>query len=83
MLCAMELDILRFISTRCFVAKRVGMECVFMVEFPVPPSFIPAAAEPPPYVASAVEPLVPRVRVTVGDFDWTRKSFPVTEILGT
>ena len=70
----MELDIVRFISTRCFVARRVGMECVFMVEFPTPPSFV--ADFPDPL-------LVPRVRVTVGEFDWTRKSFPVREILAT
>lgn len=67
----MEVDIVRSISTKCFVVQRVGMGVVFMVEFAKEPSFVSKFRQPS---------LPQRVRLHVSEFDWVRKSFPVSEI---
>ena len=67
-----EVDVVRCVSARCFVVRRVAHPAVFLVEF----------AARPPWFAELYSTVHLPVRATValGEFDWDRKSFAAESI---
>eukprot|EP00961_Rhodomonas_salina_P044625 599696-Rhodomonas_salina.2 len=64
----MRVQLVRGISSRSYVARRLDVPAVFMLDF---------AAEPEALARGAQLPIETSVRVAV--FDWQRKSFPAVE----
>ncbi len=67
----LDVDVVPCISARCFVVRRVAHPAVFVVELPQHPSWFGAL------FADVQLPV--RMRVTLGAFDWARKSFAAVE----
>lgn len=68
-----ELTLLRQISLRTFVARRADIPAVFMVDFDEVPKSLHVN------IFSGVSTVPLNVPVYLRDFDWQRKSFPVSE----
>ena len=62
-----EVDLVRAISMRCFVARRVGIPAVFLVDLACAPRGFRA------------DKLPVRVNLQLGEFDWHRRAFPAAE----
>eukprot|EP00961_Rhodomonas_salina_P224560 3035774-Rhodomonas_salina.7 len=65
----MRVQLVRGISSRSYVARRLDVPAVFMLDF---------AAEPVA-LARGGQKLPVETSVAVAEFDWARKSFPAVE----
>ena len=71
MVTCMDIELVRAISTRCFVARRIGHPAIFLVEYDISPLCYVTHENMGPAI---------KTRVQLSEFDWTRKSFPVRDV---
>ncbi len=64
----MQVELMRAISNRCFVARRMDVPAVFLVELSCPPR------------AFLADSLPVRVELRLSEFDWKRKAFTASEV---